>query len=80
MFCRPKPVGMRLYNEDIRVTLLESRDIKPSEHVYVKVQGVTTPAITDAGAPAAEQRRQRMKTARGRNASVVVECASVTIQ
>jgi hypothetical protein len=71
---------MTLPGQKIEVGVLTSREVKPGEHVYFKVRGATAPASTpydDPFMPPDEQRRHRAKTARRRNAEVVIEMAVV---
>lgn len=76
---------VKMAHERIDVLLLDRaahRDVKDGEHVYVKVQGEivayhSAAPYDDPMMPAAEVRRLRIKSARMRNANVVVECASV---
>jgi len=69
-----------LPGSDLRISPLTSRDVKPNQHVYVKVKGVTT-GHTDVndGSDWREKLRRRRESARMRNCDVVVECASVVV-
>jgi hypothetical protein len=73
---------MALPTDNIRVSLLTSRDVRESEHVYVKVKGDVVQfnagaPYDDPGMPANEVRRRRIRSTRKRNCDVIVECASV---
>jgi hypothetical protein len=63
-----------LPTDNIRVSLLASRDVRSNEHVYVKVSGGNRLSPRDCTAETAwayNRRRQQQ------NRNVVVECASV---
>lgn len=73
---------IKLLGQTIDVCILDSRvgDVREREHVYVKVKGETSPPgkpYDDAFMPEAFFRRHRIRTARMRNAEVVIESASV---
>lgn len=71
---------MKLPHEDIAVTLLTTRDVRPNEHVYINAKGEVVPPgrpYNDAGMPEAFYRRYRARTARARNSAIVLECRSV---
>jgi hypothetical protein len=76
---------VKLAHENITVLLLDRRmhnDVRTGEHVCVKVKGEIAPPgkpYDDAFMPETFYRRARIRTARARNAAVVVECASVVI-
>lgn len=68
---------MLLPGQHIDVCLLDSLDVRPMSHLYVKVKGATRSLIcNDADSPT-QQRIERQRTARMRNRDVVIECAPV---
>lgn len=74
---------LKMRTDNVQVQMLEhARDVRAGEHVFVKVTGKTEPAgrpWDDAGMPEAFYRRVRMRTARARNRSVMIDCTSVVL-
>jgi hypothetical protein len=76
-------VPMSLPSQRVTVTPLDpSHALGRNEHKYFKIKGeITAPArpYTDATMPEPYYRLHRMKTARRRNADVVIDYASVAL-
>jgi hypothetical protein len=72
---------MALPHQPVSVDVLNTLDVRQNEHVLFKIKGATAPHVADwsndATMPTAELRRQRIKSARIRNADVVIDFARV---
>ena len=66
------------FGEDIRITLLDSQDVRAGEFVYVRAKGFRALEYVgiDTSAHPAEQRRQRRYLQVSANRQVVIDCAS----
>lgn len=63
---------MKLPHEDIAVTLLTTRDVRPREHVYVNAKGASQFQKRPGDSAELLQKARRLH-----NASIVLECHSV---
>lgn len=71
---------MAMTTDNVRVTVLESRDVRPNEHVYVRLKGETHKHTNyPDGASGQEKARMRRQSLRARNANVVIDCAAVIV-
>jgi hypothetical protein len=78
--CRQILSQMALPGQDVRAVLLESFDVRPGQHLYVKVRGTTYEHVTyHDGSDAREQRRRRQDSLRHRNKDVLIECSTAVL-